>query len=112
MHNRRILAINPGSTSTKIAVYENTRSIYLNKLAHSHEDLKPFHKVIDQLDYRFNLILNELNNEKIDLSQIQVVIGRGGLLKPIPSGIYAVNEQMVHDLKVGIQGEHAVIWVD
>lgn len=107
MQNRRILVINPGSTSTKIAVYENTRSIYLHKLVHSYEELKRFPKIIDQLAFRYNLIINELLNEKIDFSQIKVFIGRGGLLKPIPSGVYSVNERMIHDLKIGIQGEHA-----
>ncbi|HEX2936795.1 MAG TPA: butyrate kinase, partial [Bacteroidales bacterium] len=107
MHNRRILVINPGSTSTKIAVYENTRSVYLNKLVHSYEELKSFPKIIDQLTYRYNLIVNELMNEKINLEQIKVVIGRGGLLKPIPSGIYKVNDRMIDDLRIGIQGEHA-----
>lgn len=107
MHNRQILVINPGSTSTKIAVYENSRSVYLNKLVHSYEDLKHFPKIIDQLPYRYNLIVNELLKENINFSQIKVVMGRGGLLKPIPSGIYRVNDRMIDDLRIGIQGEHA-----
>jgi butyrate kinase len=107
MHSRQILVINPGSTSTKIAVYENTRSVYLLKLSHSHDELKPFHKVIDQLAFRYDLIIKALIKDNIDFSKIKVVIGRGGLLKPIPSGIYGVNEKMLHDLQIGVQGEHA-----
>src|SRR5512145_1423546 len=107
MHNRQILVINPGSTSTKMAVYENTRSVYLISIRHSHEDLKSFFKISDQLEFRYDIIMNELTKEKIDFKQIKAVICRGGLLKPIPSGVYAVNQRMVDDLRIGVQGEHA-----
>lgn len=107
MHNRRILVINPGSTSTKIAIFEDTRSVYLINIKHSRNDLIPFQTIPDQLDFRYNLIMNELLKEKIDFKLIRVVIARGGALKPIPSGVYAVNQRMIEDLKIGVQGEHA-----
>lgn len=107
MENRQILVINPGSTSTKIAIFENTRSVFLKVIKHSFEDLRPFEKITDQLLFRNKLIINELEKEKINLSQIQIVIGRGGLINPIESGVYEVNERMKEDLFNGIQGEHA-----
>ena len=107
MENRKILVINPGSTSTKIAIFENTKSIFLKILKHSVEDLKPFEKITDQFLYRKNLIMNELYSERVDFEQIQIVIASGGLVKPIESGTYAVNDRMKEDLFKGIQGEHA-----
>lgn len=107
MEKLRILAINPGSTSTKIAVFENNKPIFIKSLKHSVDDLKPFNKITDQYQFRKESILKELESGDIELSSIHVVIGRGGLIKPIPSGVYEVNEQMIADLKVGIMGEHA-----
>ena len=107
MENNRILAINPGSTSTKIAVFESATSIYLKTIKHSFDDLKPFEKITDQLEFRKNLILKELSKENIDLDQIKIVIGRGGLINPIESGVYEVNEAMIRDLHIGVMGEHA-----
>jgi butyrate kinase len=107
MENRGILAINPGSTSTKIAVFENTRSLFLKTMRHSADDLRKFDKIADQLTFRKDLVLQEIKKEKIDLNQIKVVIGRGGLLKPIESGVYMVTERMKEDLLIGYQGEHA-----
>jgi butyrate kinase len=107
MENRKILVINPGSTSTKIAIFENTRPVFLKNIKHSLEDLRPFEKMTDQLVYRKKLIMKELEAENMDLSHIQAVIGRGGLIKPIESGVYEVNERMKEDLIKGVQGEHA-----
>jgi butyrate kinase len=107
MENRRILAINPGSTSTKIAIFEDTKPIFLKTIRHHIDELKKYPKIADQLDFRKNLVLKEIEKESIDLSCIKVVIGRGGLLKPIKSGVYKVNEQMKKDLLIGLQGEHA-----
>jgi butyrate kinase len=107
MENRRILAINPGSTSTKIAVFENTKSVFLKTIRHSAEDLRNFDKITDQLDFRKDLVLKEMEKEKIDLKHIKAVIGRGGLLKPIESGVYRVTERMKEDLLTDFQGEHA-----
>jgi butyrate kinase len=107
MEKRKILVINPGSTSTKIAVFENTHPVFLKIIKHSFEDLKPFETITDQLHFRKDLIMKELFNEKIDLSDIKIIIGRGGLIKPIESGVYEVNEPMKEDLFKGFLGEHA-----
>ncbi len=102
-----ILAINPGSTSTKIAVYADTSPVFIQTLRHTTEELAPFDRVTDQFNFRKELILKELENAEIPLSQIKVVMGRGGLLKPVESGIIEVNDRMVHDLESCIYGEHA-----
>lgn len=102
-----VLAINPGSTSTKIAVYSNLKVIFYKNIKHSSDDLKPFTKITDQYEFRKNIIYEELKKSNIDLTTIRAVVGRGGLLKPIPSGVYAVNEVMKADLRKGILGEHA-----
>jgi butyrate kinase len=103
----RILAINPGSTSTKIAVFANQKIIFFKNIRHSAEDLKEFENISDQYDYRKEIIYTELEKARIDIDRITAIVGRGGLLKPIPSGVYEVNEQMKKDLKKGIMGEHA-----
>ena len=107
MENRLILAINPGSTSTKIAVYDNTKSIFVKNIKHTADELKNFDNIISQFSYRKNIILKELKNEQIKLEQIEIVIGRGGMLKPIASGVYAVNNKMKEDLISCVYGEHA-----
>lgn len=107
MENRLILAINPGSTSTKIAVYDNTKSVFVKNIKHISEELKQFETIPQQFHFRKELIINELREALIPLEKIEVVIGRGGMLKPIPSGVYLVNERMKEDLRAGIQGDHA-----
>lgn len=107
MEQYRILAINPGSTSTKIAVYQNTNPVFLKNIKHSAEELKDFEKITDQFNFRKNIILQELKNAEIKINLIKAVVGRGGLVKPIESGIYPVNEQMKKDLKNSPLGEHA-----
>lgn len=102
-----ILAINPGSTSTKIAVFANTSPVFIQTIRHSAEELAPFEMVTDQFNFRKDLILNELDGANIPLNSIRVVMGRGGLLKPVESGIIAVNEKMVADLESCAYGEHA-----
>lgn len=107
METRKILVINPGSTSTKMAVYEDSRPLFLKSIKHTMQDLKPFETIIDQLQFRKDLILNELKSESIDLAHIKIIIGRGGMIKPVESGVYEVNERMKEDLRKGVQGEHA-----
>ena len=107
MEKRKILVINPGSTSTKIAVFEETHPIFLKTIKHTIEELKGFEKITDQLQFRKNLIMQELISEQIELSQIKIVMGRGGMIKPVESGVYQVNEKMKKDLRSGILGEHA-----
>lgn len=107
MENTKILAINPGSTSTKIAVYHGEKPIFIKNISHSTEELAGFNKITDQFHFRKEIIINQVKEAGIDIQTIQVVIGRGGLIKPIPSGVYEVNEAMKHDLIDGYLGEHA-----
>lgn len=107
MKDVRVLAINPGSTSTKIAVYQNTEPILLKSIKHSSEELAPFPRITDQFSFRKDLILEKLQEADINLDDLQAVVGRGGLLKPIASGVYKVNEQMMADLRNSPLGEHA-----
>jgi butyrate kinase len=107
MEDIRILAINPGSTSTKIAVYNNTKFAFLKTIKHSATELKQFKKIGDQYQFRKNFILEELKDAGIGISTLKAVIGRGGLIKPIRSGVYEVNQAMLDDLRKGVMGEHA-----
>ena len=107
MENIRILAINPGSTSTKIAVFVNTKSAFLKNIKHSSEDLAGFRQITDQYEFRKKFIIDELKDADIDIKKLDAVIGRGGLVKPIQSGVYEVNQVMLDDLRKGIMGEHA-----
>jgi len=103
----RILAINPGSTSTKIAVFDGKEQVFVKNIKHSTEELADFKKITEQSDFRKNVILKELEENNIPLSTIEIVMGRGGLIKPIPSGIYKVNDLMKEHLYNGYSGEHA-----
>lgn len=107
MANRLILAVNPGSTSTKFAVFEEENLLFEKTLRHSAQELEPFKKITDQFHFRKDLIVKELTVRGIDFSRILVIVGRGGLVKPIESGIYEVNDRMKQDLEAGIMGEHA-----
>ena len=107
MKGVRILAINPGSTSTKIAVYRDYDPILVKTIRHSVEDLEHFEKITDQLSFRKDIILHEIEEAGIDLNKIKVIVGRGGLLRPIESGVYEVNERMKYDLCNSPLGEHA-----
>jgi butyrate kinase len=107
MSKRLILAINPGSTSTKFSLFEEENLVFEKSLRHTIEDLSCFEKITDQFDFRKNLIINELVERKTDLNRIIAVVGRGGLVKPIESGIYRVNQKMKDDLKRGYSGVHA-----
>uniref|UniRef100_A0A7V4E4J9 Probable butyrate kinase n=2 Tax=candidate division WOR-3 bacterium TaxID=2052148 RepID=A0A7V4E4J9_UNCW3 len=105
--NYRILVINPGSTSTKIALFNNEEPIFSVNISHPAEELAKFSKIIEQYDFRKEIILKELEKrgEKVEL--LSAVVARGGLLRPIPSGTYVVTEKMLEDLRAGINGEHA-----
>lgn len=103
----RILAINPGSTSTKIALFQDEKEVFVKNIHHSTEELKDFDKITEQFGFRKNIILKELEEAGIDIKQINAIVGRGGLVKPIKSGIYEVNESLLNDLKRGLNGEHA-----
>ena len=107
MNDVRILAINPGSTSTKIAVFQGTEPVFFKNIKHSSEDLLPYPRITDQFEFRKRIILEQLVEADINTDIVRVVMGRGGLLKPVPSGIYEVNERMIHDLVNSPLGEHA-----
>jgi butyrate kinase len=108
MHNKDyILVINPGSTSTKIALYKGEECISLKNLSHSTEEVKKYDKIYDQKDMRTSVILSWLESENVSLKSLSAVVGRGGLLRPMPGGTYKVTEAMLEDLKLGYQGEHA-----
>lgn len=107
METYRILAINPGSTSTKIAIYDNEKEVFETTLRHSNDEIDQFDKITDQYEFRKKVILDVLTDNEINLTKLNAVVGRGGLLKPIKGGTYAVNEKMIEDLRVGVLGEHA-----
>lgn len=103
----KLLIINPGSTSTKIGVYEDEKAILVETLRHSSEEIAKYEHIYDQFQFRKNVILDVLKEKDIDIKTLNAIVGRGGLLKPIEGGTYAVNDKMLEDLKVGIQGQHA-----
>ena len=107
MAKRLILAINPGSTSTKFSLFEEEKLIFEKSLCHLPEDLAGFEKISDQFHFRKDLIMNELLERKTCLACIAAIVGRGGLVKPIESGIYKVNQRMIDDLSAGLLGQHA-----
>jgi len=98
MANYRVLVINPRSNFTKIAVYDNHELVFLNKVMHPKEELAAFNEINDQHDYRKDIVFRELADADIDIQSINVVVGRGGLIKPVKSGVYEINEAMVYDL--------------
>jgi len=107
MTAKHILVIYPEVDITKIAVYRNISLIFLKSIRHKADVLASFPNVIEELDYRTSLILDELKNNQIDFNDITVVMARGGLIKPLKSGVYQVNEAMKRDLRVGVMGMHA-----
>lgn len=103
----RLLVINPGSTSTKIAVFDDESIIFEETLRHSTEEISRFNRIYDQYEFRKEIILNALKKNNIPLESLNAIVGRGGLLKPIEGGTYEINEAMIEDLKAGSRGEHA-----
>ncbi len=101
----RILVINPGSTSTKLAVYDDTACTWMTGAHHPAKDLAPFHHVNEQYEYRRDFVLDLLKKAGIEV-QFDAVIARGGLLRPTPGGVYTINSLMKHDL-LNSQHEHA-----
>lgn len=102
-----ILVINPGATSTKFAVYDGETLLFKKNVEHSLEELEPFTSVAAQHEYRLQLIFQEMENNGVIKGQLQAVVARGGLLKPLTGGTYRVNKEMVEDLQQARQGEHA-----
>lgn len=103
----KLLIINPGSTSTKIGVYNDEEEILVETLRHSSEEIGEYETIYDQFQFRKNIILEVLKEKNFDISTLNAVVARGGMLKPMDSGTYSVNEKMLEDLKNGVQGQHA-----
>ena len=102
-----ILAINPGSTSTKIGVYRGTEQVFERNIRHAMEETDRFKRIADQFDFRKTAILRELEQSGVELKKIRIIMGRGGLVKHVKSGVYEINDAMVKDLTLGVHGEHA-----
>ncbi len=101
------LIINPGSTSTKIGVFEDETLLFEETLRHSTEEIARYASIVDQKDFRKQIILNLLQEKNFDMHSLQMIVGRGGMLKPIPGGTYAISDELLEDLKIGKQGQHA-----
>lgn len=103
----KILVINPGSTSTKMAVYEDENPILLRNISHSADDLAQYGDVTEQQDFRRQLVLDELEQTGIPV-EFDAVIGRGGLVKPLSGGVYEINQRMIDDTRFGcVMHNHA-----
>lgn len=105
--NQRILTINPGSTSTKIAVFDGETQVFIQNIKHPSEEIARYNSIVEQYEFRKDNIVRVLGENNIALNSIGMIVARGGLVKNIPSGIYEVNEAMLADLREGVNGQHA-----
>ncbi|MFS0781010.1 butyrate kinase [Bacillus sp. 1P06AnD] len=103
----RVLVINPGSTSTKIGVFDGEYAVLEKTIRHETSEINAFESIISQYEFRKQTILEALHEEGINISKLSAVCGRGGLLRPIEGGTYGVNDLMLQDLKAGYNGQHA-----
>jgi butyrate kinase len=103
----RILTINPGSTSTKVAVYEDEHPLFVETIHHSAEEIAAFPHIADQHAFRRDAVLRLLDEQGVRLDSLDAVVGRGGILRPIPSGTYLVSEKMLDELRHPKEREHA-----
>ena len=103
----KLLIINPGSTSTKIGVYEDEKEVFVETLRHSSEEIAKYDSIFEQKGFRKEVIMNVLKDNNFDVSTLDAVVGRGGMLKPMAGGTYEVNDELLNDLKIGVQGQHA-----
>ena len=107
MISKEILVIYPETETTKIAIYRGNNIIFLKTIKHKAEELNKFKDIIEQIDFRYQAIRNELIDNEMNNSTIEAVIARGGLIKPLKrAGVYLVNDAMLQDLKIGFQGVH------
>lgn len=102
----KILVVNPGSTSTKIAVFKNEEEVFTRVISHSAEELKAFGRIYEQYGFRKKLVLETLEEEGVLLESLDALVGRGGNMKPVEGGTYSINEQMLRDLEQGVMGQH------
>ncbi|MDD4213087.1 MAG: butyrate kinase, partial [Bacilli bacterium] len=105
--SKHVLVINPGSTSTKIAVYRDEEPILEKTITHPTAEIQSFKTVASQFEFRKQMILDFLNENKFDMKTLDAICGRGGINRPLASGTYLVNDLMIHELKEAIRGEHA-----
>ena len=103
----KLLIVNPGSTSTKIGVYEDEKELFVETLRHSTEEISKYDTIFDQKDFRKEVIMKILKENNFKIDTLDAVVGRGGMLKPMAGGTYEINNELINDLKVGIQGQHA-----
>lgn len=103
----KLLIINPGGTSTKIAVFEDEKEVFKASIDHTAEELKPFEHVFDEFEYRKKLILDTVAEAGFDVREFGCIAGRGGLCKPVEGGTYSVNDRMIEDFRNAVCGEHA-----
>jgi butyrate kinase len=106
MLQKKILIIYPEPRSTRVAVYRSTEPMFLKAIKHPAEELAKFKTIPEQMPYRRDAILNELKRNDFDINAVEIIMARSGLVKPLKSGVYRINEAMVADLKVGIMGVH------
>ena len=103
----KILSINPGATSTRVALYQDAKPIKVELIRHSPDDLSTFKHTLDQLDYRLGLILEFLQQNGVKVKDLSAVVGRGGPFKPLESGTYTVSSKMLSDIRAGnVQADH------
>jgi butyrate kinase len=98
----RILSVNPGSTSTKVAVFENENRIFVTNIKHPVEEMGRFNVLLDQFDMRREYVLRALEENDVGLSGLAAVVARGGLLPPVKGGGYSINRKMLDDLKSAV----------
>ena len=103
----KLLIINPGSTSTKIGVYSGEKEVLVETLRHSSDEIAKYDTIFDQKGFRKEVIMNVLKENNIDVNSLDAIVGRGGMLRPIPGGTYEVTDKLLEDLKVGVSGQHA-----
>lgn len=101
------LIINPGSTSTKIAVFKDKQNLFTETIRHSSEELSDFKKIADQFEFRKKMIMEFLEQKGIKVGELSAIVGRGGLLTPLEGGTYIINDEMCDELKSAKNGEHA-----
>jgi butyrate kinase len=102
----KILVINPGSTSTKISVFEDDREVIRTNITHPTDEIKSFHEINDQFEYRKEAILKVLSEKNVELASLDAIVARGGNMKPVVGGTYMVNQPMLKDLRIGVMGQH------
>lgn len=104
---KKVLVINPGSTSTKVALFDDERELYEKTIRHSTEEIAEFDSIPDQRDWRKEMIDEFLDECDFDASELDAVTGRGGLVRPVEGGTYVVNDNLCEDLEEGVAGQHA-----